>query len=82
MSTEAEPVNYLDSGLYIAPEEDFVSYWHSLTIVQREQYIAMYADFFLTNSVIMELYPDLNISRDQLIDFLSKSSQHVLTIKP
>ena len=82
MSNENELVSNSESGVYVLPREDFVSYWHGLNTTQREQYVAIYADLILSNKEIRELLPEFNFSRDQLIEMLRSNSEIILTLKP
>ena len=82
MSAENEPVSPTDSGVYIAPEENFISFWHSLNPTQRKQYIALNADIVLSSKEIRDEYPEFNMSRDQLIELLTENSEIILTLKP
>jgi hypothetical protein len=81
MSIENEPTEPLDEGIYNAPKDNFITYWHGLSPSEREQYIAMNADLFLANKEFLDSMPKPWISRDQLIESLTAASMVILTLK-
>ena len=78
MAIENDPIEPDSTGIYIAPEESFISYWHGLSASKRQMYIAIQADLVLANKDFL----DLKVSRDELIAYLNKVGEHILTLRP
>ena len=68
-------------GVYKAPQEDFTVFWKRLTHEQRNQYIAMTADYILVDKDYLSNPPKKILSRDEWISNLQQVSEIVLRLK-
>lgn len=69
------------TGIYVAPNDDFLVFWKRFSPEKRAQYIAMTADLILADPNYLANPPAIVLTRDEWIAELEMASEIALKLK-